>query len=392
MIPQADTPEAAARDSGGEEADPGDITPLRIRPARLEDLGDLVEIETASFAQDRISRRSFRRFLESAGASCLVAETGEGRIAGYALLLFRSGTALARLYSFVVRAQLRGRGIATALLAAAERDAYARDCIVLRLEVREDNAPARRLYMSAGYRAHGRVPGYYADGMAALRMEKALHDAAAPASRVPYFAQTTEFTCGPCCLMMALKHFLPETELGDRLELRLWREATTVYLAAGHGGCGPFGLAVAAARRGLAAEVRLSPPGYLFLSSVRDADKRRVMQVVQDDYRAEAAALGLPVVEEQLGPRELAQVVAGGGLAIVLISEYRMLGRRGPHWVLVEGEDDRHLFVHDPWLGYEGYETIQDAAHLPIPDAEFERMARWGKPPVRAQIILRRKG
>ena len=82
--------------------------------------------------------------------------------------------------------------------------------------------------------------------------------------------------------------------------------------------------------------------------------------------------------------------VRGGALAIVLISEYRMLGRRGPHWVLVQGQDPRHLFIHDPWLGYEGYETPQDAANLPIPFAEFDRMARWGKPPVRAQILLKK--
>ena len=361
---------------------------VRVRPAQGADLGALLAIETACFRTDRISRRSFRRFLESPGASCLVAELPGGELAGYALLLFRSGTALARLYSFAVLEELRGRGVAAALLAAAERDTYARDRIVLRLEVREDNAPARALYTKAGYRGHGRVIDYYADGMAALRMEKILHDTAAPVSRVPFFAQTTDFTCGPSALMMALRHFGAEPEMGERLELRLWREATTIYLASGHGGCGPFGLAVAAARRGLHAEVRLSPPGHLFLSSVRDADKRRVMEVTQDDYRDEANRLGIVSLEEQLCPRALAAVVRAGGLAIVLISEYRMLGRRGPHWVLVEGEDARHLFIHDPWLGYEGYETAQDAAHLPVPDAEFERMARWGKPPVRAQIIL----
>lgn len=362
---------------------------LILRPATPDDVSALLEIEDACFTQDRISRRSFRRFLESAGASCILASLDD-RPAGYALLLFRSGTALARLYSFAMMPQMRGRGHARALLAAAEADAFARDRIVLRLEVREDNAPARRLYESVGYRAHGRVANYYEDGCAALRMEKPLRDASAQRSVIPYFAQTTEFTCGPSCLMMALKHFDPQTETGERLELRLWREATTIYLASGHGGCGPYGLAVAAARRGLRAEVRLTPPGHLFISSVRDPDKRRVMEVVQDDYRAEAAGLGIAVSEEQLSARDLAREVAGGALAIVLISEYRMLGRRGPHWVLVQGEDAGHLFIHDPWLGYEGYETPQDAANLPIPYVEFDRMARWGKPPVRAQIILRK--
>lgn len=390
-----DTGPAPAPEAGRETAPETDPEPrpggdsFTLRAARPEDLAALVEVEEACFTQDRISRRSFRRFLESSGASFVIAERGS-RIIGYALLLFRSGTALARLYSFALREEVRGQGYGRALLAAAEADAFARDRIVLRLEVREDNTTARGLYKKAGYRVHGRVAEYYEDGSAALRMEKLLHDEAAPPSTVPYHAQTTEFTCGPACLMMALKHFDAATDLGERLELRLWRESTTIYLASGHGGCGPFGLAVAAAHRGLSAEVRLSPPGHLFISSVRDPDKQRVMQIVQDDYRAEARQLGIPALEEQLPARALADEVRAGALAIVLISEYRMLGRRGPHWVLVQGEDARHLFIHDPWLGYEGYETPQDASNLPVPDAEFDRMARWGKPPVRAQIILRK--
>lgn len=396
--PDLNTPEAdsaAMPETGREAAPETDPEPWPggagtvLRAATALDLAGLVETEEACFTQDRISRRSFRRFLESSGASFVIAES-KGRIIGYALLLFRSGTALARLYSFALRREVRGRGWGRALLAAAEADAFARDRIVLRLEVREDNATARGLYAKAGYRVHGRVADYYEDGTAALRMEKLLHDEAAPPSAVAYYAQTTEFTCGPACLMMALKHFDPATDLSERLELRLWRESTTIYLASGHGGCGPFGLAVAAANRGLSAEVRLSPPGHLFISSVRDPDKQRVMQIVQDDYRAEARRLGIPVMEEQLPARSLAEELRAGALAIVLISEYRMLGRRGPHWVLVQGEDARHLFIHDPWLGYEGYETPQDASNLPVPDAEFDRMARWGKPPVRAQIILRK--
>ena len=146
---------------------------LTLCAATPDDLPALLDIENACFTQDRISRRSFRRFLESAGASCILA-TLEGRPAGYALLLFRSGTALARLYSFAMMPQMRGRGHARALLGAAEADAFARDRIVLRLEVREDNTPARRLYESVGYRAHGRVPNYYEDGCAALRMETSI--------------------------------------------------------------------------------------------------------------------------------------------------------------------------------------------------------------------------
>lgn len=43
----------------------------------------------------------------------------------------------------------------------------------MRLEVREDNPRAVSLYEKNGYKAIGTRPDYYADGMDALRFEKA---------------------------------------------------------------------------------------------------------------------------------------------------------------------------------------------------------------------------
>src|SRR3546814_2094248 len=42
------------------------------------------------------------------------------------------------------------------------------------------------------------------------------------------------------------------------LEIRIWREATTIFMTSGHGGCDPYGLAVAANRRGFHAKVYVS--------------------------------------------------------------------------------------------------------------------------------------
>ena len=42
----------------------------------------------------------------------------------------------------------------------------------VRLEAREDNFRALRLYESAGYARFARVDGYYEDGAPALRLEK----------------------------------------------------------------------------------------------------------------------------------------------------------------------------------------------------------------------------
>jgi len=369
------------------QAETGDLT---IRTAVAGDLADLFHIENNAFPGDRISRRSFRRFLDSPRARLLVA-CGPDGVSGYALLLLRQGTALARLYSLAIDPACRGRGLGAALLKVAEASAFEAERIVLRLEVRADNDAAIGLYRNTGYRVLGRVESYYDDGCAAIRMEKLLHGPDLGTGRAPYYSQTTEFTCGPACALMAIRHFDEAFPAEPLEELTLWREATTIYLASGHGGCGPFGLANALARRGLGVEVRLSPDEPLFVNSVRDPEKRKILTLVQEGYRAEAEKLGVARSDAPDDALALARAISAGALAIVLISGYRMFGQKVPHWVLVHDADDRHLIVHDPWLEHERHESPADAANLPIPFAEFDRMARWGRSGVRAQVLIRKE-
>ena len=144
-----------------------------IRPARLADVPALVELENRSFTGDWVSARSFKSLLRQGHAALLV-EEAEGQIRGYALLFFRRGSRLARLYSFAVAPEHRGRGLARALLAAAEEAAMKHGAAAMRLEVRADNKDAQALYERLGYRHFGRHSAYYDDGMAALRLEKPL--------------------------------------------------------------------------------------------------------------------------------------------------------------------------------------------------------------------------
>ena len=53
------------------------------------------------------------------------------------------------------------QGIASRLLARAEANAILRGCVKIHLEVRESNAPARKLYEARGYKQVGTRPGFY---------------------------------------------------------------------------------------------------------------------------------------------------------------------------------------------------------------------------------------
>ncbi|RVA37463.1 GNAT family N-acetyltransferase, partial [Mesorhizobium sp. M7A.F.Ca.US.001.01.1.1] len=252
--------------------------PAEIRTARASDVDDLAAIEKAVFSSDRISRRSFRLFIERETAETLVAEV-DGRVAGYAIVLFRKGSGVARLYSIATSPFFGGLGVGRILLGSAEDAAFEHDRMMLRLEVREDNSRAIRIYERAGYRKIGREPGYYEDGETALRYEKTLRGDIPIATKVPFYPQTCEFTCGPCCLMMAMANFDRGFVPDPVMEIRLWREATTVFMMSGPGGCEPFGLAVSGYESGLAVEIYVSFYGALFLQSVRSEDKRRVMEL-----------------------------------------------------------------------------------------------------------------
>ena len=146
---------------------------IRVRATKAADLDALIELEHRVFATDRLSRRSLRRLLASPTARVIVAEVGK-RLAGAAVVLFRTRAAVARLYSIAVAPAMSGKGVAVALLAAAERAALARKCRCMRLEVHESNAAAIARYRKSGYRQFGCHASYYEDGGDAFRFEKPL--------------------------------------------------------------------------------------------------------------------------------------------------------------------------------------------------------------------------
>jgi len=143
-----------------------------IRPSTVADLAALVALEAGFPDEDRFDRRTWRRLLAGQSAA-LVHESG-GVIDAAAVLLFRQGSDIARLYSIAVATPARGQGIGGRLLAACEEHARQRGSARMRLEVRSTNSSAHRLYEASGYRVIAALESYYPDGEAAHRMEKVL--------------------------------------------------------------------------------------------------------------------------------------------------------------------------------------------------------------------------
>jgi ribosomal protein S18 acetylase RimI-like enzyme len=374
------------------------VADVRARKAESGDVDALTELEQRVFATDRLSRRSLRRFLTSPSAEVIVAEQG-GELCGTAIVLFRPRSVVARLYSIAVAPPMGGRGVAPMLLEAAEAAALARGCRAIRLEVHETNHAAISRYRKSGYREFGRHRRYYEDGGDALRFEKRLvPNIAALKAAPPYFHQTTEFTCGPACMMMALawadswaaSRANRKLQPAPAFEFELWREATTIFGGSGPGGCEPYGMALALKRRGLVPEVYVSRPGPYFLDTVTSADRRRVMRVTQMDFRRQAKGLDIPSHMTPVSESVLMRAFDAGSVAIVLVSGYHMVPRGKPHWIFAFGRDGRHVLMHDPAAIRDDQGMAAAAETYAVPWTAFERVTHVGRERLSAAIVIRK--
>ncbi len=362
-----------------------------IRSATAEDIPTLIDIENRAFASDRISRRAFRYLLSKANAAALVETGDDGNVRGYAMLLFNRGTPLARLYSIAVDPRWQREGIGRALLAAAEAAARARGAAWMRLEVRADAAVVQAFYKAHGFRKFALQPHYYEDDVAAIRMEKSLAPRRDPSlMRVPYYAQTLDFTCGPAAMLMAMRALDPGVRVDQTAEIRLWRESTTVFMTSGLGGCSPEGLALAARRRGFVVELFLSEGGVLFADSVRSPLKREVIRLVQEDFREQLATSDVKVTFRPLTLDEMRRYCEEGSIPVVLISSWRFDREKQPHWVVVTGFDANYVYLHDPNVDEDFDKTPTDCMQIPVLQGEFLKMARYGKSQHQAALVIGR--
>ncbi|MDH5546515.1 MAG: GNAT family N-acetyltransferase/peptidase C39 family protein [Gammaproteobacteria bacterium] len=362
-----------------------------LRSASPNDLDGLVRLENRCFETDRLSRRNFRYLLTKGNDVTLVVEQ-DGMLIAYIMVLFNTGTSLARIYSFAVDPGFQGKGIGTQLLEAAEAAALENNCIALRLEIRKDNVKGIKLYHRFGFKEFGEHHDYYEDHMDAVRMEKNIAPHIRPAiERVPFYPQSLEFTCGPACLLMAMKSLDNGVELNRKSEIQLWRESTTVFMTSGHGGCDPYGLALAAHRRDFDVEIYVNEEGALFMNSVRSQEKKEVMRLVQEDFIDQIKKSRISLRVDSLSLQELQDKFEKGGIPVVLISSYRIYREKFPHWVVVTGFDENFIFVHDPYIDYECNKSAIDCMNMPIPLRDFERMARYGKSGLKAMLILNKQ-
>lgn len=358
-----------------------------LRPANMQDLPELLHIEQQSFHTDRLSRRSFTHLLQTEHATLTVAQQ-QDQLAGYGLVLYRQGTSLARLYSLAVAPQYRRMGIASSLLHKVQHQALEHNCHFLRLEVSEQNQSAVALYQSQGFYLIDTLPDYYADGTTGLRLEKPLKR---PATQYPlrtYYAQTTPFTCGPASLLMAMHALDPNRLMNRQEELQLWREATTIYMTAGHGGCSAEGLALAAWNRGFQVSLYSQSADVPFIEGVRSEEKKSVLRLVHESFCQQLALTQVAISHQALDVLTLAEFLAHGAVALTLVSTWRLNRNKSPHWVMVSHADSEYFYLNDPDFDEQRRLSPSDLVHIPVTIAEFQAISQFGRGRLKATLVL----
>lgn len=369
-----------------------ELQTVTFRRASPDDLDTLEQIENRCFEGDRLNRRSLRNWIKAPHGEFIVA-LKQDRVVGYGLVWCHKGTRLARLYSLALLPEMRGSGTAARLMRELESATAGRGYLFMRLEVAKSNASAVALYRRSGYRVFGEYHDYYEDHSDALRMQKTIRYLSIDKTQrlTPWYQQTTPFTCGPAALMMAMAS-LDETRVVDqKQELDIWREATTIFMTTGHGGCHPLGLALAASQRGFSVEVLINTEGPLFLDGVRSAHKKEVLGVVHQQFVEKTEQdMHIRVMYEEIGQQRISDWLQEGYAVIILISTFRLDGKKAPHWVAVTGIDERCFYVHDPDAGDDSQLAI-DNQYLPITREDFDKMSAFGSGRLRTALAIKKR-
>ncbi len=144
---------------------------VRLEAASTADLGRIMALETAVFANDAWSEGAMRAELESPFGHYLLALDAGGELVGYAGLSSVPGSFSADIQTIAVAANSRrsgvGRQLVSALMAIAKREGAEQ----VLLEVRADNSSAQTLYASFGFEQIDLRRRYYQpDGVDAIIM------------------------------------------------------------------------------------------------------------------------------------------------------------------------------------------------------------------------------
>lgn len=180
---------------------------------------------------------------------------------------------------------------------------------------------------------------------------------------VRFYHQTFDFTCGPACLIMAMRAFDPAVRPTRELELDIWREANLVETYA----VSRRGLALAAHRRGFDVETIGSTRSVELLDALikgLSGENRRVAALLYGDMERRCRRAGIRDTVRPVALRDVSSYLSSGRVPILLTDARLVSDEALPHWVVVCELDGGRAVIHNP---------LARKGHTPVPLGEMER-------------------
>ena len=169
---------------------------------------------------------------------------------------------------------------------------------------------------------------------------------------VPYYAQSAEFSCGPACVLMVMKHFEPKLKIDRRLEFEVWRQCNMI----GTRGADPYGLSIPLLDAGY--EVRLITQRRTAVDfewwkrrlrnrfTAEDVELS-VFGIKENQHRTRTR--GLPVTYRRPTVVDIVRGVREGYVPVALVHMGVIHSLNIPHWVVVADADEQTVTFNDPY-------------------------------------------
>ncbi|MGZ3606416.1 MAG: peptidase C39 family protein [Syntrophales bacterium] len=171
--------------------------------------------------------------------------------------------------------------------------------------------------------------------------------------KIPYYAQSSEFSCGPACVLMIFKFFNTHLKLNRALEFEVWRQCNMI----GVRGADPFGMSVPLLDAGyevhLVTQRRIMIDPDLWKSNMQELrltpedEDLAVFGIAENKKRA--LGRGLTVVYSRLTVGRVAKSFHEGFIPMALVHMGVVHQLDIPHWVVVTDVGDDHVAFNDPY-------------------------------------------
>ena len=165
--------------------------------------------------------------------------------------------------------------------------------------------------------------------------------------RDPVYFQTLDFTCGPAALITAMNELEPSYTPSRLEELNIWREANLVFMGEPPAGCGPYGLARAALRRGFEVEIYKYKIKDVFLRTAATNAQAKTQRLISIHDKEEALSEGAKIYKRKLS-QDFVRRQLGQHKKLIVLTNHVPDG----HWVLVRGVLDNpghDVVIADPY-------------------------------------------